>query len=174
MSNTIDLNLSVALGKLFKAGITEEQLKDVDMIVLPEGFGESGQEPMDAQDAITFSKLLKQNNVKCANSYDLGLDIPTLERRSNDIWLGQLYIINDFVMPIVFNTVCSILAAVIIEKRQKKKDNDNAPSGSVHTELTINRPSGITHIKYSGDPEILVKIMEALKDESNEQPRTTV
>jgi hypothetical protein len=174
MSNKIDLNLRTALNQLFNAGITEEQLKDVDVVVLPEAFGDVGQDLLDAQDAITFSKLLKQNNVRCANSYDLGLDVPTLERRSNDIWLGHVYILNDIILSGVVGTLGSMLSAVIMDNLKKKKENKNAPAGAVHTELTITRPSGVTRFNYAGDPETLVKIMEALKDESNEQAGTTV
>lgn len=78
MSNEIDLNLRTALSKLFNAGITEEQLKDVDVVILTEGFGDAEQDVLDAQDATTFSKLLKQNNVRCANSYvEISLKLTT-------------------------------------------------------------------------------------------------
>lgn len=160
----MDLDLQVSLSKLFAAGIKEEQINGLDVIILPENFN-GDQDVFDGQDAITLSKLLKQQNIRCANSFDLNLDAPTKERRGNDIWLGQLYILNDFVLPIVTGVIGSLLAAAIAD-RKKRKDL-RAPASNVHAEISINKRDGITNIQYSGDPEALVKILKVLESEEN-------
>jgi hypothetical protein len=162
----MDLDLQVSLSKLFAAGIKEEQINGLDVIILPENFN-GDQDVFDGQDAITLSKLLKQQNIKCANSFDLNLDAPTKERRGNDIWLGQLYILNDFVLPIVTGVIGSLLATAIAD-RKKRKDL-RAPASNVHAEISINKRDGITNIQYSGDPEALVKILKVLECDENEE-----
>ena len=162
----MDLDLQVSLSKLFAAGIKEEQLDGLDVIILPENFY-GGQDAFDGQDAITLSKLLKHENIKCANSYDLNIDVPIKERRGNDIWLGQLYILNDLVLPIVTGVIGSLLATAISE-RKKRKDL-RAPASNVHAEISINKRDGITNIQYSGDPESLVHILKVLEIKRNDQ-----
>ena len=161
----MDLDLQVSLSSLLTSGISEEQIEALDVIVLPENFGKNKKSLFDGQDAITLSKLLKQQNLKCANSYDLNLETPTKERRGNDIWLGQIYILNYFVLPVVTNVIASLLANAISE-RKKRKDL-RAPASNVHAEISINKRDGITNINYSGDPEGLVNILKVLESKEN-------
>jgi hypothetical protein len=98
--------------------------------------------------------------VVCANSFDLGLDIPTKERKSNDIWLGQLYILNDGVIPVIQGVIGSLLANAI--SSWKKRKDLRAPTSNVHADITIVRREGAVKINYSGDPETLLNIVKTL------------
>ncbi len=157
----MDIDKMVTLGNLLRAGIKEEQLEGLDIILLPENFtGGTADSHYDAQDAVNLSKMLKLEGVKCANSYDLGLDLPTKERRSNDIWIGQLYVLNDAILPILEGVIGSLLATSI--SNWKNRRDLRAPAGSVHAEITIIRPEGKVEINYAGDPETLLKIVKTL------------
>lgn len=157
----MDISTRFSLKDLWTMGVTEEQLSGLDVLVLPENIGESGENPYDAQDSITLSKMLKGAGVKCANSYDLSLDVPTKERRSSDIWIGQLYILNDGILPILTGVIGSLLANCISDWK-KKKDQPSAPKANVHAEVSIIRPDGIVKISYSGDPETFIKVIKNL------------
>lgn len=166
----MELELTVALKKYISAGVSEEQLAKYDVMILPENLEylkSSTDQVNDAQDAIRISKLLKQANVNCANSYDLGIETPTLERRSNDIWFGEIFIIKDIVIPFVVSVLSSYLTNMISEK--KKKEDKRSPTGNVHTEITIARPEGLTSIKYNGDAETFIKLLESLKNENKKE-----
>ncbi|MES2267481.1 MAG: hypothetical protein V4520_12020 [Bacteroidota bacterium] len=157
----MDIDQKVSLNKLWAIGIKEEQIQGLDIIVLPENVSDSdSKKRYDAQNSITLSKLLKQEGVSCANSYDLGLDLPTIERRSNDIWMGQLYILNDAILPILEGVIGSILATLILTWRKRKDLRE--PAGNVHADITIIRPEGEIKINYTGEPEALLKIIKTL------------
>ncbi|GAQ00147.1 hypothetical protein NIES2104_67120 [Leptolyngbya sp. NIES-2104] len=57
------------------------------MLCLPENIENQSEhlELFDASESIILCKLLKEEGVKCANSYDLGLDAKISERRGLDI-----------------------------------------------------------------------------------------
>lgn len=158
----MNLDAQHALLKLWNAGIKKEQIANLDVIVVPENLGSSPRNDLfDAQDAITLGKLLKSQGIAAANSFDLGFDLPTQERRSNEIWLGQLYIINDFVLPLVVGVIGSMLASSI-GVWLKRKDN-REPAGDVHVDLTVLREEGEVKLNYSGDPVTLMKILKTLE-----------
>ncbi|HWW41724.1 hypothetical protein [Pedobacter sp.] len=159
----LNIEKHLALQKLWNLGVKEEVIKDYDILILPENIDQDG-ELYDAQNSITLSKLLKSEGIKCANSYDLGLNLPTTERRSNDIWLGQLYILNDIILPTVIGVVTGVIGPLILDWKNRKDLRE--PAGNVHADITLIRPEGKTEIHYNGEPEALVKIIEALKKES--------
>jgi hypothetical protein len=155
----------VSLQKLWNAGVDKKKILEYDLLVLPENIDTHTGELYDAQNAITLSKLLKSEGIKCANSYDLGLEIPTTERRSNDIWLGQLYILNDIVLPTLIGVVTGVLSSLITDWKNRKDLRE--PAGNVHADITIIRPEGKIEIHYNGEPEALVKIIKTLKKDHN-------
>ena len=57
-------------------------------------------ELFDASGSVELSKKLKEAGIKCANSADLGMEIPTLERRSSELWLGLILIIDKLAIPV--------------------------------------------------------------------------
>lgn len=163
----MDLHKKMALSNLWEIGIEEKQIENLDVLLLPENHGSADTKNLfDSQDAITFGKLLKKEGVKCANSYDLGLDLPTMERKSNDIWIGQLYVLNDFILPVITGVIGSLLAPLISQWKSRK--DLRAPAGNAHAEITIVRPEGDIKIFYNGEPEALVKIIKSLEKEKQQ------
>jgi hypothetical protein len=161
----MNINKKMALNSLWALGIKEERIENLDVILLPENQGSTSDFLYDAQDTITISKLLKEKGVACANSYDLELDLPTIDRKSSDIWVGQLFILNDFVLPLVIGVFQNYLQP-LISQRKERKDN-RAPAADVHTEIKFFKDDEETSIIYKGDPETLIKILQTLKKEDN-------
>lgn len=157
----MDLSTKLSLNELWAMGVTEAQLKELDVLILPENLGATAENLYDAQDSITLSKMLKEAGIPCANSYDLNLDLPTKERKSNDIWIGHLYILNDLILPVITGVIGSLLASCIADWK-KKKDQPTAPKANVHTDITIIRSGGIVKISYCGDPETLLNVIKTL------------
>jgi hypothetical protein len=155
------LETLVNLKGLRAAGISNNQIEGLDMLLLPENADSSSDELYDAQDTITLSKVLKSEGVKCANSYDLGLDISTKERRSNDIWLGHLFVFNDAILPILTGAISGILSPLIFDWMKRKDKRE--PAGIVHVEITVIKDGEKTELRYDGAPEGFVKILKTLE-----------
>ena len=156
------------LQNLNKFGLTVEQLKEYQILCLPENIETvSNQDNLiDASGTANFSKLLKEQGVKCANSYDLGLEASELERRGLEIWLGVTYILDKAVLPIVTGIISS-LAVVEIQRKTKlsSQDLDSRNNTKIHIELRIIEEENSTSIKFEGDPEMLRKLLEGISDD---------
>ncbi|MBR9860532.1 hypothetical protein GYB22_07230 [bacterium] len=161
MNNDSNLNLSTEL----QHGISVDDIKGLQVLVLPENFNSvSDKESLiEASDSLNISKIFKEEGIKCANAFDLGLDVPALERRGSDIWLGQIFIIDNVALPLVIN----VLTAFIQDKISKKsKKNANvAPERKVHLELKMHKNGNINKLKYHGDSKTLLKVLQNLKND---------
>ena len=160
----------MALRDLWNLGIEEDSIKDLDIIILPENYDDDKDSMYDSQDSITISKLLKSEGIVCANSYDLNLNLPTKDRKSSDVWIGQMYILNDLIVPMVVGILQSYLQPLILQ-RKNRRDN-RAPAADVHTEIKIFKGADETSISYKGDPETLIKILELLKNDEQNNDNT--
>jgi hypothetical protein len=69
------------LAKLKELGISESQIDELQIVFLPENVFtfRDRSELHDAGDSLALAKALKQEGVRCATAYDLGLDIPVPE-----------------------------------------------------------------------------------------------
>ena len=156
------------LQNLNKFGLTVEQLKEYQILCLPENIETVNNQDnlIDASGTANFSKLLKEQGVKCANSYDLGLEASELERRGLEIWLGVTYILDKAVLPIVTGIISS-LAVVEIQRKTKlsSQDLDSRNNTKIHIELRIIEEENSTSIKFEGDPEMLRKLLEGISDD---------
>ena len=137
-------DLSAEKAKLAKLGIDFEKLSDYHVICLPENaFSfEKPDDIYDASDARHLAKLLKASNVRCATAFDLGLDVPNLERRSNDLWLGVLWLLGSVALPVVINVISSLITS------KPEKKNDKRVQPTVHIELFIQRGPNVTKFSY--------------------------
>lgn len=155
------------LQNLEKFGLTVEKIKEYQILCLPENIENviNKDDLIDASGTANFSKLLKEKGVKCANSYDLGLEPSELERRGLEIWLGVTYILDKAVLPIVTGIISS-LAVVEIQRRTKlsSQDLDSRNNTKIHIELRIIEEENSTSIKFEGDPEMLRKLLEGISD----------
>jgi len=145
------------LNAILRFGLTEEKLNQFDILCLPENFitASNASELFDASDAINLSKFLKMQNLLCANSFDLSLESQILERRSSEKWFGVVLIRNKIILP-VFATV---IGGLILNRIDGRDESDQ-----VHIELHLEKPEEFTRIKYDGDGETLIKVLDAIKD----------
>ena len=125
----------------------------------------------DSGESITLSKLLKEEGVKCANSYDLKLNAKIVERRGVNLWLGSIWILNHAALPLFISVVGRFLG----EKIQKKLDTANqstAPKKSndseeteVYADLKVIDGKLSAEIKYKGDADTFLKLLRDINDE---------
>ena len=155
------------LVKTSRFGITPEILQKYQILILPENYlsASSVQELVDAADSIGLSKLLKNSGIACANSYDLGLNASTIERRSSDKWLGEVFIMDKLVIPIFVGVV----AGLIVLGVEKAGDNNKKEEPKIHVDLKIYKDEKFTSIKYDGDSSTLIKILKTISEEDNKK-----
>ena len=146
------------LAKLKELGISESQIDGLQIVFLPENVFtfRDRSELHDAGDSLALAKALKQEGVRCATAYDLGLDIPVLERRSRDRWLGTVWIRDHLAVAFLVGVLSSLVATGISDAVLKPK---------VHAEVYIQRDANVTKLSFHGDGETLVKMLNALKDQ---------
>jgi hypothetical protein len=159
----------MVLNDLVKFGISPEALTDYSVIILPENIDtateQSDLELFDTDDSILLSKLLKEKGVKCANSFDLGLEAKVIERRSVDWWGGLVWIGDKAVIPIL----TSIISGLLIEHVQKRPlTNTNSKSSTVHVDLRLEDGKLSASIQYSGDADTFLKVLKGLGEEPND------
>ena len=121
-----------------------------DILILPENIESSKDinNIYDADSAIWLSKFLKESGVRCANSADINIEVPTLNRRSDEIWLGLIWILSE--------TVLSILIPII-----KDKFSEN---NTTHTKLRLKGKNGnIQKLDWEGDSKNLAEVLKALE-----------
>lgn len=151
MKNNIEIALELH-------GIRPDLYESYDVLCLPENFG--ALELLDSSETLDFYKELKSKGISCANSYDLDLETKTIARRSDDIWIGQIFIINDFIIP----AVMTILEHFIVNSFSfSNKQISLTGDPTVHIELKLHKNGKISKIKFDGDKKDLLKIIKALK-----------
>ena len=100
--------------------------------------------------------MLKASDIRCATAFDFGLDIPILERRSGDKWLGVVWIRDTLALPLVVGVIGSLIAAEIHDKTH------NQVEPKVHVELYIERGANVTKLSYNGDGDTLIKMLKGI------------
>ena len=124
--------------------------EEYDILVLPENIEscKDANNIYDADSAIWISKLLKESGARCANSADINIEVPTLERRSAEIWLGVIWILGEAAL--------SILISIIKNK---------LPKGSTaHAKLRLRWKNGnIQKLDWEGDSENLAEVLKSLQ-----------
>lgn len=151
IDNIDNIDLVLELGS-----IKPEAIKSFDILCLPENYGST--DMVDSSGTLDFYKTLKEEGFSCANSYDLDINSKVIERRGNDIWLGQLFIINDFVIP-------GVMAALeyFIIKRFSSDTKQLSLTGEpeIHMEIKFNKKGKISKIKFDGSSKDALKIIKA-------------
>lgn len=141
-------------------GIDDSILADYQILCLPENFFSAEIEELyDANNAVQLSKVLKINSVKCANSFDLGLEPDVSILKSADAYLGLLYILDNVVIPGLVMTLSALFISKISPTGEKLGKNNGT---CIHVELYLPRGECL---KYDGDSETLIKILNAIKED---------
>ena len=155
--------LPISITSELQHGISVDDISGFQVLVLPENFNNAPDKDslIEASDSLNMSKIFKEEGIKCANSFDLGLDVPALERRGSDIWLGQILVIDNVVLPLIINLLTAFIQNRI-SKRSKKQD-ESTPKEKVHVELKMHKNGNINKLNYNGDGETLVSLLKTLK-----------
>ncbi|HCM76597.1 MAG TPA: hypothetical protein DIS90_09465 [Cytophagales bacterium] len=96
-------------------------------------------------------------------SYDLQLNSNILERRSYDIWLGQIFIIDSVILP----TTISLIANYVTNKfRLGERKDINKPQPQVNIEIKYLKNGRVDSFKYKGDGTTLIKILENIDSQN--------
>lgn len=138
--------------------IAPEKISSFDVLCLPENYG--APEMVDSSETLDLYKAFKEAGLSCANSYDLGLESKTIARRSHDIWLGQIFIINDLVIPAL---MAALEYYIITHFSAEKKQVSLTDDAKVHMEIKLTKKGKISKIKFNGSAEDALKIIRAYK-----------
>jgi hypothetical protein len=149
---------SDAMNLLTQRGVEKVSIESYQVLCLPENIETQleGTALIDSGEGITLSKLLKEENVACANSYDLGLKAKINERRSSEYYLGCIWILEHAALPIVAGVIGRLLSEKIL-KRSKDDSRDQ-----VQADIKIIDEKLSADIKFSGDVEAFLKMFEGL------------
>lgn len=154
------MTLNPLTSKLSDLGINESAVSDFQILCLPENFFEQEEiELYDADHAVDLSKRLKQQNLKCANSYDLGIEPDIYFRKSADLYFGVVYVLEKAVIPVLVSVLSTLLILKSTENKEKTEDNAGR---NVNIDLYL--PNG-KRIKYDGDSEAFLKILKEIEEE---------
>ena len=145
------------------AGFPMEKLADYDLIFLPENIDvtDKPDQLFEALGTTDLLKHLKEGGCKCASAFTFGLNIPFLERRASDKWIGCLWIRDYVAVPLLIGTISSLIAT---EAWTSTHPNEPPPpSPTVHIRLVIGKtPSKFTTLDYDGDGQTLIKVLEGI------------
>ena len=130
--------------------------EDYDILILPEN-AETHGALFDADDAASLSKHLKQSGARCGNTLDIGVNCPTLDRRSNDYWLGLVWILRDAAWPFLINVIANMFTDPIKSAFTK---------GKVHAKFRWRQNGELEQLDWQGDRDTLVEVLKILHESS--------
>ena len=144
--------------KLSRFGFDLSKIENYQVLCLPENFltADTFGELHEAGETRHLAKLIKASGVTCATSYEFGLELPLLQRRSNDKWLGAVWIRDYVAAPLVVAVIGSVITA---DFQHPTPDRVNP---KVHLELYLQNGPNITKLSYKGDPATLQAVLQSL------------
>ncbi|NEQ55276.1 MAG: hypothetical protein F6K11_35025 [Leptolyngbya sp. SIO3F4] len=156
---------------LNKLGVDPNIANQYEILCLPENIENQADQLADSGESVTLSKLLKEEGVKCANSYDLGLDTKIAERRGVALWLGSIWVLNHAALPLLISVVGRLLG----EKVQKQlnsanqlevsQTSENSEETEVYADLKIIDGKLSAEIKYNGDANTFLTVLKGIHDD---------
>jgi len=160
---------------LSELGVDLSILRHYQKLCLPENIENQSEHSdlADSGESITLSKLLKEEGVECANSYDLGLNSKISERRGLDLWLGSIWVLNHTALPLVISVVGRLLGERIQKKLENSKqlkasqEVENSEETKVHANLKIIDGKLSAEIKYHGDANTFLKVLKGINDDQD-------
>lgn len=152
-------------------GVNSNTLNLYQVLCLPENIDACSEQSklIDAGESVTLSKLLKEEGVKCANSYDLSLNAQIAERRGFDFWLGSIWILDHTAMPLLINVLGRLLGEKIQKKLEASKQleaskADDLDKTRVHANLKIIDGKVSAEISFHGDADAFLKVLKGIND----------
>lgn len=163
---------------LSELGVRPDILSQYQILCLPENIENRAEtsDLLDSEESIILSKLLKEEGVKCANSYDLSLSAKIIERRGLDLWLGSIWVLEHGVLPVLIGVLIRLLG----DKLQKKSDASKQlekyeelielTTTKVHANLKIIDGKVSVEVDFQGDPDTFIKVLKGISnDECNSE-----
>ena len=150
----------IELASLKDQGINLSALaKDYDIVILPENTedAETAEELIDADDAMSLAKHLKKSGARCGNALDIGIDCPTLNRRSNDLWIGLVWILGNAAWPFLV----SVLANMFTDRGKSI-----FTKGQVYAKFRWAKDEKLEHLDWQGDGATLVEVLKVIQKSS--------
>src|SRR6476646_2903798 len=153
----IDINIANQYQILCLPGNIEDEAEDSELF--------------DSGDSITLSKLLKAEGIKCANSYDLGLNTKVTELRGAEVWLGTIWVLSNVALPVLNSVVGRLLGEGVQRKLDASKQLKDSTEGKelgvtiVHANLKILTKNASTEIKHNGSASTFLKLLNSINDE---------
>lgn len=148
-------------------GIDEAQFQGAQFLLLPEDILHRSEtsELIETIDMDSFAKALREAGALVFTFMDAGIDLPAIERRSGDKWLGTVWIRDNAAIPLLIS-VLSGLIVLGVDRATKSETPPTKPIPKVHVELVLEGPGGQPKtISYEGDGKTLITILKALKDD---------
>lgn len=151
---------SDAIDLLTNLGVDRTDVHSYQVLCLPENIENQMKDVslIDSGEAIALSKLLREEKIACANSYDLGLETKVSERRSSEHYLGCIWILEHAALPIV----AGVLSRLLGEKIQQRLKG--ASEAQVRADIKIIDEKVSADIRFSGDVEAFLKVFKGLDD----------
>jgi len=155
---------------LSEIGIDPIILNQYQILCLPENIGDRSKEIdlADSGESIILSKLLKEEGVKCANSYDIGLTSKVIERRGlSDIWLGYIWIRDHAIFPILISVVSRLLADKVSKQLKALQGSEESKETKVHATLKVLDGKTSAEVVYVGDADTFLKVLKGINDDQS-------
>ena len=130
--------------------------EDYDILILPEN-AETHGELFDANDAESFSKHLKQSGARCGNTLDIGVNCPTLNQKSSDLWLGLVWILGNAAWPFLISVVANMFTGPIKSASTK---------GKVHVKFRWRQNGELEYLDWQGEGGTLVEVLKVIHESS--------
>lgn len=156
------------LSKLRDLGIEPGNLEAFQIICLPENVFsfDSPSEVYEPAEATDLVKRLQEQGLRSASLYELGFEASTLSRRSDEKWLGVIWVRDKVAIPVLTGVLSALITTAITNVSQKSDSDKNSEVAKdrVYVELYIENGEDVTNLKYKGDGEKLIRLLEALQE----------
>lgn len=155
--------------KLFNS-VDPNILSQYQILCLPENIRDLSEDTdlIDPTEAIVLSKLLKEEGIKCGNSYDIGLNAKVSERKSVDMWLGSIWILDKAVLPLLLSVLGRLLGEKISKTLNSSKALDESQEAKVHVTLKIiNGKISEADVEYSGNASNFLKVLNGINNDES-------
>ena len=159
--------IEVEMNKLKEFGIDLDKCKEYQVLCLPENIEDAAptDDLFDASGTSDLYKILKSNGLKCANSFDLGIETGVLDRRAGDIWLGLVWIMDNLAIPTFVGVVSALIASKIKRNPKSTTPTIQRSEPKIHLDLRILQGKELT-LEYDGNPETLIQILNSIKEDN--------
>ncbi len=150
--------------KLELAGIPPRGAASYEVVILPENIATFAktEDLFQAVSATNLAKLLTEAGCRCASAYTFDVNVPALERRGSDKWLGCIWIRDTIAIPLVIGTLGSLIATHIHEA---KPESEPTPAPPVHARIFIGKSDGdFCSLDYDGDGKTLLQMLGRTND----------